>query len=201
MGATKIRLSAEEMDLLLRSDWILTKNLVIQKAKHLLETLQATQHDILELYPNLPQEIKRVSPKVSKGENYKGLPWLILDQPRHFLRDHVFAIRHFFWWGHLFSSTLHLAGSYKAMYEKNILAGFDILKEENVFICINADPWEHHFEEDNFIPLTGMNEKEFTRIVHDNSFVKLSKKFPLDQWNDAERILAGVFSTYLSVLK
>jgi len=200
MSETKIRLSAEEMELLLRSDWILTKNRVIQKAKHLLEMLQADQQNILEIFSNLPQEVKRISPKVSKGENYQGLPWLILDQPRHFLRDHAFAIRHFFWWGRLFSSTLHLSGTYKTKYEKNILAGFNTLKEEDVFICINDDQWEHHFEADNFLPLSGMDKKQFAAIINDNSFIKLSKKFPLDQWNDAKDILKETFNKYLSIL-
>jgi hypothetical protein len=201
MGETKIRLSEEEMQLLLRSDWILTKNRVIQKAKDLLETLQATQEDILSLYPQLPEEVRKISPKVSKGENYKGLPWLMLDQPRYFSRDNIFAIRSFFWWGHFFSCTLHLSGSYKIFYEKKIINRFDELKKAGIFICISQDQWEHHFEEDNFVSIDNLPAKQFVDSINKSSFIKLSRKFSLEQWDDAGQILREMFSNYLSILE
>ncbi len=34
----------------------------------------------------------------------------MLDYPRAFGRDSIFACRTFFWWGRFFSLTLHLAG-------------------------------------------------------------------------------------------
>jgi len=37
-----------------------------------------------------------IAPKISKGENYEGLPWVILDFPRYFDKENVFAIRCFF---------------------------------------------------------------------------------------------------------
>ncbi|HRO70241.1 MAG TPA: hypothetical protein PK951_07675, partial [Chitinophagaceae bacterium] len=85
MDATKIRLSPEEEMLVFRGDWILTKNRVMQKAMQLLGDVQLEQKDLLTTYASkLPQEIMQSTPKISRGENYKGLPWLMLDYPRLF---------------------------------------------------------------------------------------------------------------------
>ena len=94
-----------------------------------------------------------IPPKISKGENYKGLPYLVLDYPRYFGKDDHFAIRSMFWWGNFFSITLHLSGIYKKMYENKIEASFTLLKEESFFIGISDDQWEHHFETSNYLPL------------------------------------------------
>src|SRR6266511_3807431 len=104
MNPAKIRLSAKEMELVTNADWILTKNGIIQKVKQLLSDLLLVQEDMLHKFrPFLPAETGMSPAKISKGENYKGLPYLILDHPRYFGKDNVFAIRTLFWWGHFFS--------------------------------------------------------------------------------------------------
>src|SRR5690349_3943554 len=128
-SATKIQLSPFEMDLLNNSEWILTKNKIIKKAQRLLEEVQENiVHHVKESAINLPAEVIAISPKISKGENYLGLPWLMLDYPRYFGKENlrpegplsrqagIFAIRTMFWWGNFFSTTFHLSGEYKKRY-------------------------------------------------------------------------------------
>ena len=104
MDKAKITLSAKEAELIANSDWILTKNEIIQKVKFLLADLQLKQQHILNLHPGiLPEEVTAIPAKISRGENYLGLPWLILDYPRLFGKEDQFAIRTMFWWGHFFS--------------------------------------------------------------------------------------------------
>ena len=64
-----------------------------------------------------------VEPKISKGEKYKGLPWVMLDYPRIFGKEDIMAIGTRFWWGHYFSVTLHLKGGYLRTYLPVILRG------------------------------------------------------------------------------
>ena len=90
----KVQLSAEEMRLVRDAAWILTKNSVMGK--------------VVAMFGELSGGWKE--PKISKGENYKGLPWVMLDYPRVFGKEDVYAIRTFFLWGHAFSITLHLKG-------------------------------------------------------------------------------------------
>ncbi|MGZ8524461.1 MAG: hypothetical protein ACXWV1_08525 [Chitinophagaceae bacterium] len=201
MNTTKIRLSAEEMALITRADWILTKNSVIQKTKQLLANLQTDQQQLLGSYKSLfPAEIINSSPKISKGENYKGLPYLVLDYPRYFSKEDTFAIRIFFWWGNFFSVTLHLSGIYKKSYEKKISGSFETLKGNEFSVCINEDQWEHHFEKDNYIRLGILNKTSFEEITRKKDFIKLSKKIPLQKWNEAEKELLEIFRQLINTL-
>src|SRR5215467_1521280 len=123
---TKIQLSTFEMNLLNNSEWILTKNLIVRKAQRLLEEVQENiwQH-VKNKSIDLPHEVISISPKISKGENYNGLPWLMLDYPRYFEKEKVFAIRTMFWWGHFFSTTLHLSGEYKDKYNSVLAQSYE----------------------------------------------------------------------------
>ena len=104
------------------ADLILTKNHILQKVNHLLATLQTKQQHHLESFSvQLPGQAISSSPKISKGENYKGLPYLILDYPRFFEKENICAIRTMFWWGNFISVTLHLSGIYKQETEEKLI--------------------------------------------------------------------------------
>lgn len=201
MDAAKIRLSPEEAALVVRADVILTKNRIIQKARQLLENLAAAQQELLrKANPSLPDEVIASVAKISKGENYRGLPYLVLDHPRLFARGNIFAIRTLFWWGNFFSTTLHLSGEYKMAFGETIVPALEVLKERGFFICANEDPWEHHFEPDNYMALTEIPREEAERMIRNRSFIKLSTKIGLDQWDNAEKSLLEIFSLLIDVL-
>ncbi|MBS1654980.1 MAG: hypothetical protein JSU05_09055, partial [Bacteroidetes bacterium] len=79
MNEAKIRLSAHELELIQNAEWILTKNTILEKVKLLFEQLQEPFLQELKKLTTLPEEVAAPSPKISKGENYKGLPYLVLD--------------------------------------------------------------------------------------------------------------------------
>lgn len=194
MDRTKITLSPEEAALITRADWILTKNNILQKTKQLLANIQTEQRQIIESHSSFfPEEILSTSPRISKGENYKGLPWLVLDYPRYFNKENVFAIRTFFWWGNFFSCTLHLSGIYKKKYQEKIIRSFESLKIKDISICIHDDQWEHHFEMTNYLPLQNIMVSRFAETIIKRPFIKLSKKIPLEEWNEAENKLLEIF--------
>jgi hypothetical protein len=201
MNAAKIRLSATEMELVKNADWILTKNSILQKTNQLLGELLRRQQVILKQYSaHLPGEVIDSSPKISKGDNYKGLPYLVLDYPRQFSQSGVFAIRTMFWWGNFFSVTLHLAGHYKEMYADKIVAALPLLKENRYYCCINTDEWEHHFESTNYLPIVELGADDFAHEVYSKGFLKLTKKIPLNEWDDAENKLLPIFELLLLIV-
>src|SRR5262245_6287586 len=154
MKETKIRLSEKEMDLLTNADWILTKNGLMHKVRRLLETLLEQQGNILQQAgQELPAPAFNISPKISKGENYLGLPYLILDQPKVFGKKNIFAIRTMFWWGNYFSTTLHLSGLYKNEYSSRLIFSRSALLKNGFYVCIHPEEWVHHFEKDNYLPI------------------------------------------------
>jgi hypothetical protein len=201
MNHAKIRLSAKEMELVTNADWILTKNAVMQKAWQLLESLQERQRNILQSYGTLlPHEAVLTSPKISKGENYLGLPYLVLDQPRFFDRENIMAIRTMFWWGNFFSTTLHLAGKYKEQFAQKILLSANQLAGDGYYINVNEDEWQHHFGEDNYCLLKDINHEKLHDTIHKSSFIKLAQKIPLGQWDEAEEILGGYFKYWMDLM-
>lgn len=178
MSVAKIQLSKQELELVSNVDLILTKNEIMRKMTLLLQELQDEQQKILAAAPGINQEVLKSSYKISRGENYKGLPWLVLDHPRLFTQQNIFAIRTLFWWGKYFVTTLHLAGIYKDQLEENIFSSLKELDEEGFYICINEDPWQHQFEPDNYLPIHELSLNEIEK-VRGKSFLKIAKKLPL----------------------
>ena len=201
MSEAKIRLSQKEMELVSNADLILTKNTILQKINQLLGSLHAIQQQYLESYQaELPLEVFNSSPKISKGENYKGLPYLILDYPRYFEKENIWAIRTMFWWGNFFSVTLHLSGTYKKSAEEKLITSYRTLKEKGYYCYVNDDQWVHHFEAGNYIPLTEISNTDFENLIREKTFIKLVNKIPLQQWDDAEEMMLTYFKEIIGVL-
>ena len=199
MNEAKIRLSAKEVELVLNADWILTKNEILKKAKHLLEALVEEQQKFIRSCTYLPAETLVIPAKISKGENYKGLPYLVLDHPRHFDKENIFAIRTMFWWGNFFSTTLHLSGKYKKKYEHMISLSYPVLKEQKVYCCVNDDQWEHHFAKENYSIINELQDTEFRKIISERSFIKLAKRISLEEWDNASQKLLSDFGLFIKL--
>lgn len=178
---TKIQFLPGEMELVSSPDIILTKNAILQKIKSFLEELQLKQQDVLQKYSaRFPGEVLKISPKISRGENYKGLPWLVLDNPRYFLHNNIFAIRTMFWWGNFFSITLHLSGNNKTDLLKNVHNNVSSLSKNDFYIYNGTKEWEHDFDPGSYQSLASLHSDELEKVIAKNSFLKLAIKFPID---------------------
>ena len=199
---SKLTLSDEELQLVNNSHWILTKRVIIEKVYHLFGDLSDAIKAVVEKEVNwLPLPVIQSMPKISKGENYLQLPYVLLDHPRCFDAGNTFAVRTMFWWGNFFSVTLQLSGPYKKMFEDELYKKLDLLKQENFFLCINENQWQHHFDKDNYIPVHGLSEIEFKQLTGQMPFIKLAVKFPVQQWNEMPAILERSFFVVLGLLK
>jgi hypothetical protein len=194
MEVSKIQLSKAETELMQNAEIILTKNVVLQKMKELLEEVQEMQLNYAAQQLQ-HHEAFLVSPKISKGENYQGLPYLILDYPRLSAGNNLFFIRSMFWWGRFFSSTLHVSGTYKEMFSGPVRNALPSLSRH--FIGINADPWIHHFEPDNYKPIASISETEFDEINNYTEHLKVGISFPLQQWQESTVKLFESWKLYL----
>jgi hypothetical protein len=187
---TKIQFLPAEMELVSSPDIILTKNAILQKIKSFYEELQIKQQDILKKYSSqLPEEVLKISPKISRGENYKGLPWLVLDNPRYFQHNNIFAIRTMFWWGNFFSITLHISGNNKNNLLKNLTSNVSLLEKNDFYIYNGTKEWEHDIDPDSYKKLSAIDEDKLQKIFSANSFLKLAVKFTVESLEVVEENL------------
>lgn len=200
MSAAKIRLSAEEAELISNTRFILTKNEIIHKVSLLLGRVAEKQQELLKDL-SLPDVIIVVPPKIARGENYKGLPWMMLDHPRVFGKEDILAVRTFFWWGNFFSITLHTAGIYKKLLAPPIMDYYEKLASSGFYGCTGDNPWEHHFDATNYCSLKATTREKFSSLTDSKNFLKISARVSLSDWDNAEEILHGHFKVLAGLLK
>jgi len=197
---TKIHLSKLEKELIQNTEWILAKRSVVEKVYQLfgalLEDYKKIIHD--ESFKGF-SFLKNTNGKISRGENYLGLPHIMMDYPAVFEKGNTFAIRTFFWWGNFFSITLHVSGKY-LQHKIDIGKSFSFLKEKDFYVCINNDEWNHTFSNDNFIPAAAMNETQIA-AMHQRNFLKISKKAGVEKWNHVADFLQQSFLEIISFVK
>ena len=201
--SAKIQLSTEELTLVQNAQWLLTKNNIIVKVFELFGDMANDLRDRLaaQPFPVRPaSELLQPAPKISKGENYLGLPYVMLDYPRVFGKDDVFAVRTMFWWGHYFSVTLHLKGQYKARYKTILLHNLPLLAQHDFYLCISKDEWRHEFAGDNYKQLTQMDFPTIEKTWQANEFCKLSAKISLAQWNQSKELLCALYEMIFTSL-
>ena len=201
-NVSKLMLSAEEQQLVNNSHWILTKRIIIDKVNELLGYCSENQKAFIQKEKDwLPAAVIQSTPKIAKGENYLQLPYVLLDYPRCFDAENIFAVRTMFWWGNFFSITLHLSGSYKTMFQQNLISNISALPVNNFYICINKEEWQHHFEENNYVALNKLTKAQIQKIAVQQHFIKVAAKFSLHQCNEIEVLLKKSFTDALHLLK
>jgi hypothetical protein len=232
MEGANLQLSPEEMRLVMEPGWILTKNSIIKKVVGLFAGLSEEYRAALEGLasdptanaPNpaaqaAPAAMAAVagspfgSPKISKGENYQGLPYVMLDYPRLFGREDVLAIRTFFWWGHSFSVTVHLKGTYRDRYLPVLQQRWADLAAAGFHVGISEDEWRHEHVPETYRPI--VSAEDFAGSAEDVAgfsggsegpvpvpgFLKLSAVCGLDRWEEAHEVLLGLFRVLIDVLQ
>jgi len=198
--SAKIHLSNLETELINNKEWILTKHSIINKVYQLFGEMHKIYKQIsTQNKTSLPEFYKNAGGKISKGENYEGLPYVMLDYPALFSKENIFAIRTMFWWGNFFSISLHVSG-------KNIRIQSDFsnlltyLREKDFFVCVNENEWQHNFEPSNYISAAELDEQRLTEILKRN-FFKISKKLQLNKWNEVPEFLELTFIEIINFIK
>ncbi len=200
MQDTNLVLTAGEREAMSNTGFFETKIRVMHKINgllgHLLQTLEARR----ERWKNLlPEGVMDQQGKISRGENYRGFPYLVLDYPRNFEKQNVFAFRSMFWWGNFFSYTIQISGRYLEAVPASLPDLLPLLQTEQVWICINKNPWEHHFGATNFKPAAGCSRQEWDEIIQ-RGFIKLAFTFELSHWDRISENGRMAFDYFAGVL-
>ncbi len=190
-------LTDHELHILQDTDFLLTKARALSKV----EALLSRTRDALEAvtvnsdFP-FPAGATLAGGKIARGENYRGLPYRVLDQPALLAAGDVFAFRTMFWWGHFFSATLHLQGPSLERYRSVLAERTEQLAAGDLFVSIGRTPWEYHYGRDNYVPLQADHRAHLERC----SFLKLSRRLELTQWRRVPEFAAEYLQWLLGQL-
>jgi hypothetical protein len=190
-----VSLSAFEQQLVSDASWILTKTGIIEKVYVLFGNL-SERYKQVPLLHQLPSETLLVSPKIARGENYEGLPYVMLDYPRSFGKEDTFAIRTFFWWGNFFSISLQLKGKYLEQYAGVIQQNLAQTDIDELWINVGDEEWMHHFRSDNM-----MRIGDHQQSISNKKLLKLAVQYKLNEWDEVEMKLATSFQQLLDLLQ
>lgn len=185
------------MEFLTDQRLLLSKIVIGKKIKSLLGQVELELFSVISEY-SWPDGVLTKSGKISKGENYQGLPYYILDFPRMFRADNVFAFRTMCWWGNFFSGTLHLGGEYLDMHRSSLIESIPEIKSSKVFIGISSSPWEYHYGRDNYQAAAKLPADQLRQLFDSKSFVKLSYRWELHQYPDISQLAVAGFEETLS---
>lgn len=190
-----MKFNPEEFEVVTNSDFLKTKKNII---KSISDTFSDDIPKIHEQKSNqIPTPINlNFGSKLSRGENYKGLPYVVFDHPNSFQRESTFAFRTMFWWAHEFSATIHLGGDFLVKHGKNIIDAASILKKLDAYICVNQTPWEYHFDEDNYLAINQIEAIEMSNFVN-KGFLKIAIKEDLDKYEEFLKKTEMLYSIFL----
>lgn len=195
-AASNIVFSVEELNLVQDEDLLRSKQVIIKKMYQLLADTETKLRPIILTKSNrLPEFTLAQSGKISKGENYRDLPYLVLDFPRQFTQEAIFAYRTMFWWGNFLSCTLHLQGTALDIFRSNLMRNLPHV-DKDVFFCIASTPWEYHYGTDNYMLVKEVPLERLNELITSKTFIKISRKLPLEQYDQLAEFSAETFELF-----
>jgi len=134
----------------------------------------------------IPLELRRdivLNSKISRGENYQGQPYLVLDCPNFYSKKDVLAFRVFIWWGNQVICSLHLMG--KPLDRMPVVPAkfLDVLRQSDTYVHQLSSPWTHEISSKNHLPLSDISEQELVSLLRSLNYIKISRSIPIREIN------------------
>jgi len=196
------KLSTEELNALMDVKFFELKQSVMDKATQLLSNLELKLKEESNLHRmHIPNGVLEIDSKISKGENYRGLPYLVLDYPRYFKNENIFAFRSMFWWGNHFTFTLHLSGMHLEHYLPKLQSNLNKIQLRNTYISIGDNPWVHHVDNAHYLSVQEWNTRvDKTEYFANAKYIKLVRKLEIDKWNQVVEFGTETYHLFLKTL-
>ncbi len=195
MKLSKVGLSDAEWQLAFGADFILTKNRIIDGVYQVFGELASSYQQLARPLSDCFPEVLAHPPKISKGEKYREMPWVMLDFPRSFndANGH-FAIRTFFWWGNFFSIQMHVSGRY---LQKTIAVAPE-LSARGWMLGLTQQPWDYQLPNDGWL-----HPDKFPRGHETNNewYLKAAKKIPIERWAECYSFMESAYSELVKLLQ
>ena len=204
MQSNGIIFTSYELEIVQDSQFLPAKRMVMDKVEamwQLLITRLGGRHEDILQRLSQSLNIGFLDSKISRGDNYMELPYVVLDFLRVFGKNEVFTYRCMFWWGNFFSFTLHIGGDSWDKLKPSFQLPETILNKETFIGCYQS-PWEYHYGQDNYTLITADNRLACEQMVKSMNHLKLSRKVSIT--TPAEEILITgqkTFDQFIQLLR
>jgi hypothetical protein len=199
---TNFHFNESELDLLADTTFLTAKRKLTEKIIARFGELVTVYNEVIIPYSGkLPPESLVRNGKISKGENYRGFPFIVLDHPATFGKDGIFALRTLFWWGNSFSVTFHISGKYLELLPEDFPIKIHQYSNQDIYICINEQMWVHHVEPGNYILLIDYLESDHDRKLTQHGFLKLAIWVPVSEYHQLKKMATDFLRNILTNLK
>lgn len=189
-------LSDDELNILNNTQFLQLKYQLTEKVIAYFSSIERALHqEVQQVDFKFPEGTFLKSGKISKGEQYRLLPYFILDYPRLFTQKEIFAYRTMLWWGHHLSCTLQLSGPVLERNKESLIKNISL--DKSAYFCVNDQPWDYHFESDNYLPVRELTIDEMNKHILQNGFVKISDYLPLKDWDQYKSFSLKTFARFL----
>jgi hypothetical protein len=187
---SKLMLSADELLFLKQTETFILKTAITQKVYDFLGKLKVQLQLINEQNQFIfPEGTDTITGKISKGENYKGYPYIILDFPRLFSKEDIFSVRVMLWWGKYWSLHLHLSGKSWQHHLNNVILNLNVLVNKEIYISVINDEWNYEISETNFCHVNSSNFLMLTEKIKRQNFFRMASYTSIESHFPEEWIL------------
>jgi hypothetical protein len=178
---TDIFFDAEESGFMLNRHIFPLKRQINRKLYILFEQIKNQIKDtaIHRQFP-FPEGTDIQTGKISKGENKDQYPWVLLDFPKLFQRNRIFAYRSLFWYGHGFSNSLVVGGAPCDTFFPVWLRSINRFEKSSVRFSIATHPWDLSTDQNEVNLTADIDPEIFSRHVSEHHFFKLTATY----WSD-----------------
>lgn len=194
------RFSDEEIHLMSNQDIMLAKRQIMSKMADRFAQIESNFRQQIEGI-DLPSGTLLKAGKISRGENYKGQPYMVLDYPRLFTANDVLNVRLLFWWGHYFTLSLHLAGQYWEQQKPKFTNRMNLPLRPGVRFQVTGSVWENDINAADFHYISDMDTPFHQTQIMQSSFIKIVDYLPLDGTLKLESFSIDTFNNFVSILK
>jgi hypothetical protein len=134
--------------------------------------------------------------KITRGERYKEMPYVVMDFPQIKGPDFNIVLRTMFWWGHYFTCNLIIKTSLLDL-EKTAK---NIRKLKKTKILTGSNLWEQELETDDYKKVSDLSKKEILRLLEDSEYLKLSGKISLREYSSLSYKAGGIYLNWTDAL-
>lgn len=194
MKGSKLVFSAGETVFLENREWILTKHRLMRRIGEAFGEIAAQLQQSWQPVQAIMPELLAAGPKISTGERYDDMPWIMLDFPRKLTGDNgFFALRTFFWWGHYFSIQWIVSGSYHYHFSQKFkLNPLELPQTDHKWLAgVTTDPWNSRLPQENLQTLEVPLLSELPPL-NLNGYFKLCIRFDLNSFTAMEVACTGL---------